>query len=150
MEIPVDSNAISFLKENMEMFGFGSEEKALKTSFIELLDNSVDAVINNHSIPASSKSINMKLSKQDSRESVYSLEVVDNGIGMEGNEIPLLCGGMFHTSKLSLSNHSQQTAGKFGVGLKAIMAYYNSTLTISSSTMSEPHITSYKVLSLKQ
>ena len=77
METQVDTDALSFLKKNMEIFGFASSSEALKTSFIELLDNSVDAVVNNHSIPASSKSISMKLSKQENRNGIYAFEVVE-------------------------------------------------------------------------
>ena len=46
----MESKPISFVQQNMELFGFQNENEALFTSFVELLDNCVDAVISNTSI----------------------------------------------------------------------------------------------------
>ena len=60
---------------------------------------------------------------------------------MKSDLIPVLCGGVFTSSKRDTSQ--QQTIGRFGVGLKAILLYYNATLTVSSSTINEDNIASY-------
>ena len=61
---------------------------------------------------------------------------------MKGDSIPSLCGGMFSTSK---GDSQSQTIGKYGVGLKAILLFYHSTLTVSSSTRDEDCVTSYRL-----
>lgn len=64
------------------------------------------------------------------------------GIGMDGEAIPLLCGGVFSTSK---NQGNQSTVGKYGVGLKAILLYYHSILSVSSSTRRQSNVTSYRL-----
>ena len=136
----MEEDSLLFVKKNIEIFGFENEEEALMTTFVELLDNSIDSLLCNHNIPGSEKIINVQLKEQD--EESYQLSIIDNGVGMASNDIPYLCGGLFHTNK---HNTSEQTVGKFGVGLKAIMIHYNSILTVSSSVLSETEVTSYKV-----
>ena len=64
------------------------------------------------------------------------------GIGMDGEAIPLLCGGVFSTSK---NQGNQSTVGKYGVGLKTILLYYHSILSVSSSTRRQSNVTSYRL-----
>lgn len=61
---------------------------------------------------------------------------------MEDSQIPSLCGGLFKTSK-----RFSQTAsiGKYGVGIKSILLYYNTHITVSSSTLSESSIATYQL-----
>ena len=61
---------------------------------------------------------------------------------MDGEAIPLLCGGVFSTSK---NQGNQSTVGKYGVGLKAILLYYHSILSVSSSTRRQSNVTSYRL-----
>lgn len=61
---------------------------------------------------------------------------------MDGEAIPLLCGGVFSTSK---NQGNQTTVGKYGVGLKAILLYYHSILSVSSSTRCQSDVTSYRL-----
>lgn len=139
--VDMEGKSLSFINRNLEVFGFGNDEEALRTSFIEVLDNSMDAILNNSSVSTNEKEIVIKIIKVSDRE--YALEITDNGIGMCGKDIPDLCCGVFQTSK----RESQlQYVGKFGVGLKGILLYYNAVLTVSSSNQSEKEITSYKVL----
>ena len=65
------------------------------------------------------------------------------GIGMSCDSIPELCGGIFNSSKQKQGSY----IGKYGIGLKAIMLYYQTALNVSSSTTEELSITSYQVLS---
>lgn len=60
---------------------------------------------------------------------------------MEEGLVPALCGGVFHSSK----QEKGCTIGKYGVGLKAIMLFYDTVLSVSSSTVSESSISSYQV-----
>lgn len=137
----MSEDSLLFVKKNIEIFGFGTTDEALMTSFVELLENSIDAVLSNQSIHPTSKVIEFRITKK--HHDILCFTVIDNGIGMSNESIPVLCGGIFHTSK---QNRTDQTVGKFGVGLKAIMIYYNTTLSVSSSLLSETAISSYKVI----
>ena len=136
----MESNSFAFVKRNLEIFGFGNDEEAIQSTFIELLDNSIDALLQNTTLDVNEKMIEIKLSQQSDHS--FCFDIIDNGIGMKGDDIPLLCGGFFHSTK---QQTQCQSIGKFGIGLKAILLYYNSTLTVSSSLLSEESITSYKV-----
>lgn len=73
----MDSKSISFVKENMELFGFGNADDALFTSFVEVLDNSVDAVLNN---PNPMDEPTIRVSLMASRvPNEFTLSTVDNG-----------------------------------------------------------------------
>lgn len=60
---------------------------------------------------------------------------------MDCDSIPELCGGIFNSSKQKKGSY----IGKYGIGLKAIMLYYQIALNVSSSTTEELSITSYQV-----
>ena len=62
----MESKPISFVQQNMELFGFQNENEDLFTSFVELLDNCVDAVISNTSIDREEKEINICLTPSKS------------------------------------------------------------------------------------
>lgn len=138
--VDMEGNSLSFINRNLEIFGFGNDEEALRTSFLEVLDNSMDAILNNSNVSSNEKEIVIKIMKVSDVE--YALDITDNGIGMRGKDIPDLCCGMFQTSK---QESQLQYVGKFGVGLKGILLYYDAVLTVSSSIQSEKEITSYKV-----
>lgn len=73
----MDSKSVSFVKENMELFGFGNADDALFTSFVEVLDNSIDAVLNN---PEPVDESTIRVSLVASRiPGEYTLSTVDNG-----------------------------------------------------------------------
>ena len=74
----MESKPVSFVQQNMELFGFQNENEALFTSFVELLDNCVDAVIANTAIDREEKEINISLTSNKSGEE-YSFSTVDNG-----------------------------------------------------------------------
>ena len=79
----MESKPISFVKQNMELFGFQDENEALFTSFVELLDNCVDAVISNTAINQEEKEINICLTYSKSGDT-FCFSTVDNGIRCNG------------------------------------------------------------------
>ena len=119
----------------MELFGFQNEGEALYTTFLEVLDNCIDAILSDNNMKDEEREISISLTTSSSSSDMISLSAVDNGIfmlifkqnflflgiGMEGDSIPSLLGGIFNSSKSNTSQH--QTIGKFGVGLKAILLY---------------------------
>ena len=46
------SDSYGFVKHNLEIFGFGNDTQAMITSFLELLDNSIDGVLANKTVSA--------------------------------------------------------------------------------------------------
>ena len=78
---------VSFIKQNVELFGFQTEEEAMYTAFVEVLDNCIDAIISDGNRkdeereirislrPSSTSSITSSTSSQQ-----YTLSAVDNGI----------------------------------------------------------------------
>ena len=149
----MERHPTSFIKQNMELFGFQNKDEALYTTFVEVLDNCIDAVLSDNNIKDEEREISISLAPSSSSSDFISLSAIDNGIimyipsysslgiGMEGDTIPFLLGGIFASSKNSTSQH--QTIGKFGIGMKAILLYYNALLTVSSSTIHESNVTSY-------
>ncbi len=72
-----ESASIGFVKNNMEVFGFSNDDQAMITSFLELLDNAIDAVLGT-SIVDGSRMIDCSVT-QSSTEGEYSFIVIDNG-----------------------------------------------------------------------
>lgn len=72
-----ESESIGFVKNNMEVFGFSNDDQAMITSFLELLDNSIDAVLST-SILDGSRTIDCSITKT-SAEGEYRFIVIDNG-----------------------------------------------------------------------
>ena len=60
----MESNSFAFVKRNLEIFGFGNDEEAIQSTFIELLDNSIDALLQNTTLDVNEKMIEIKLSQQ--------------------------------------------------------------------------------------
>ena len=71
------SESIGFVKNNMEVFGFSNDDQAMITSFLELLDNSIDAVLNT-SILDGSRTIDCSVTRT-STEGEYRFVFIDNG-----------------------------------------------------------------------
>ena len=149
----MERHPTSFIKQNIELFGFQNKDEALYTTFVEVLDNCIDAILSDTNTKDEEREISISLTPSSSSSDKISLSAVDNGmvmhffsysylgIGMEGDAIPSLLGGIFTSSKSSATQH--QTIGTFGVGMKAILLYYNALLTVSSSTIHEHNVTSY-------
>ena len=119
----MERHPTSFIKQNMELFGFQNEDEALYTTFVEVLDNCIDAVLSDNNIKDEEREISISLTPSSSSTNMISLSAVDNGIvmyffsflylgiGMEGDTIPSLLGGIFTSSKSCSFQH--QTIGKF-------------------------------------
>ena len=80
----MESNSFAFVKRNLEIFGFGNDEEAIQSTFIELLDNSIDALLQNTTLDVNEKMIEIKLSQQSDHS--FCFDIIDNGIGMKGDE----------------------------------------------------------------
>lgn len=70
------NRSASFIRQNLDILGFKSEEEAFITTLMELLDNSIDAVVHNSNQCIEGRSIVITVSK---KEDANIIQVVDNG-----------------------------------------------------------------------
>ena len=71
------NRSASFIRQNLDILGFKNEEEAFITTLMELLDNSIDAVVHKPKPPVEERSIVITVSKD---ENANTIQVVDNGI----------------------------------------------------------------------
>ena len=113
--------AVKHIVDNLNIFGFGSEESALLQSVKELLENSLDACRSSMSLTNPTiKRISVSIKEVD--EMICALEVSDDGSGVS-DALSIL--KVFCSSKVgSNSNDSNPFAtGRFGVGLSTCLVY---------------------------
>ena len=72
------SDSYGFVKHNLEIFGFGNDTQAMITSFLELLDNSIDGVLANKTVSADERMIDFSVTPS-SKAGEYRFLVIDNG-----------------------------------------------------------------------
>lgn len=70
------NRSASFIRQNLDILGFKNEEEAFITTFMELLDNSIDAVVHNTNLQTEERSIVITVTK---REGGNNIQIVDNG-----------------------------------------------------------------------
>ena len=72
------SDSYGFVKHNLEIFGFGNDTQAMITSFLELLDNSIDGVLANKRVNVEDRMIDFSVFRS-SKAGEYRFLVIDNG-----------------------------------------------------------------------
>ena len=73
------NRSASFIRQNLDILGFKNEEEAFITTLMELLDNSIDAVVHNTKTPIEERSIVITVAKS---ENANSIQIVDNGMSI--------------------------------------------------------------------
>ena len=73
------NRSASFIRQNLDILGFKNEEEAFITTLMELLDNSIDAVVHNTKTPIEERSIVITVAKN---ENANSIQIVDNGMSI--------------------------------------------------------------------
>lgn len=71
-----DNRSASFIRQNLELLGFSDENEAFTTTLMELIDNSIDAVIQNTSISVEEREIDLSVTLSSNG---YCVQIVDNG-----------------------------------------------------------------------
>lgn len=71
-----DNRSASFIRQNLELLGFSDENEAFTTTLMELIDNSIDAVIQNTSISVEEREIELSVTLSSKG---YCVQIVDNG-----------------------------------------------------------------------
>ncbi len=102
----------------------------------ELVENALDATDSHGILPL----IKVYINREGDGNSVYSVTVEDNGIGIPPNHIPQAFGQLLYSSKYVL----RQTRGMFGLGAKMAVLYGQITtgkpVEVVSSTINSPRI----------
>ena len=106
-----------FFYRNKEIAGFSNPVRALYQTVRELVENALDAT-DAHGILPTIKIV-IKRESNGSRESIYSVTVEDNGIGIPPSHVPQAFAQLLYSSKYVL----RQTRGMFGLGAKMAVLY---------------------------
>lgn len=131
-----------WFRRNRELAGFHNPARALYQTIRELVENSLDATETYGILP----NIYIRISIEDEQKGWASVYVEDNGIGIPGNEIPNVFGRVFYSSKYKIKQHR----GVFGLGLKMVVLYSQSTTNkpvyVRSSTIKSDKIYEYQIM----
>ena len=127
-------SASEYFYANKEHAGFVGA-RPLFVSMRELFENSIDGCEHAGILPEIT--VNISLSpdvKQDDKDPIYDLEVIDNGPGMPNEQIPMAFGTLLYGSKFGL----KQARGMFGLGASMAIMYgqltANKPVIVKSST----------------
>ncbi|MFB6490528.1 MAG: DNA topoisomerase VI subunit B [Thermoproteus sp. AZ2] len=131
-----------WFRRNREIAGFQNSARAMYQTVRELVENSLDATEPYGILP----NILISIKPVDESKSWYSIYVEDNGIGIPGGEIPNVFGRVFYSSKYKIKQHR----GVFGLGLKMVVLYAQSTtnkpIAVRSATIRSDKIYEYKIM----
>ncbi|MBP1450011.1 MAG: DNA topoisomerase VI subunit B [Thermoproteus sp.] len=131
-----------WFRRNREIAGFQNSTRAMYQTVRELVENSLDATEPYGILP----NIAITIKAIDEAKSWYSVYVEDNGIGIPGPEIPNVFGRVFYSSKYKIKQHR----GVFGLGLKMVVLYAQSTtnkpLAVRSAAIRSDKIYEYKIM----
>ncbi|MEM4189375.1 MAG: DNA topoisomerase VI subunit B [Candidatus Caldarchaeum sp.] len=119
-----------FFYKNRDIAGFSSPARSLYMSIRELVENSLDAAEMGRILPE----VYVELSEEDGERGIYTLKVVDNGIGVPGDKIPSAFATVLYGSKYGF----KQSRGTFGLGGTMALLYgqitTNKPAKVASST----------------
>lgn len=131
-----------WFRRNREIAGFQNPARALYQTVRELVENSLDATEPYGILP----NISISIKSIDDARSWYSVYVEDNGVGIPGHEIPNVFGRVFYSSKYKIKQHR----GVFGLGLKMVVLYAQSTtnkpLLVRSAALRSDKIYEYRIM----
>jgi len=131
-----------WFRRNRELAGFHNPTRALYQTIRELTENSLDATETYGILPT----ILLRVDVEDEQKGWVSVYAEDNGIGIPGNEIPNVFGRVFYSSKYRIKQHR----GVFGLGLKMVVLYAQSTtnkpVLVRSATLKSDKIFEYQIM----
>ncbi|CAH0481695.1 unnamed protein product [Peronospora belbahrii] len=115
-----------FIRNNLELLGFGNPRDALVQAAKELFENAWDAT-RSLNVESSWNDVPLKLLRLDVKlnRDTGNVDILcaDTGSGMHAHEVKLLCCNVFETTKVNREGGGGCNSGKYGVGLKAAMLY---------------------------
>ncbi|MGC9209671.1 MAG: DNA topoisomerase VI subunit B [Acidilobus sp.] len=127
-----------FFSKNKELAGFSNPTRALYQTVRELVENALDATDAHGILPDIKVRIREVEPETDERPARYEVTVEDNGIGVPKTVMAQAFGKVLFSSKYVI----RQTRGMYGLGVKAVTLYAQTTtgrplLVISSQEESE-------------
>ncbi|MCC6021235.1 MAG: DNA topoisomerase VI subunit B [Thermoproteaceae archaeon] len=134
--------AAEWFRRNRELAGFHNPARALYQTVRELVENALDATETYGILPT----VYVRIGVVDEQRGWVSVYAEDNGIGIPGGEIPNVLGRVFYSSKYRVRQHR----GIFGLGLKMIVLYAQSTTNrpvyVRSATLKSDKIYEYAIM----
>lgn len=133
-----------FFYRNRDIAGFTNPSRSLYMSIRELVENSLDAAEIGKILPE----IHVQLKVAEDREGdvkIYKLRVEDNGIGIEGDQIPKAFGTVLYGSKYG----HRQSRGTFGLGGTMALLYGQITTNkpaIVTSSVGNSEVHTYSLM----
>lgn len=131
-----------WFRRNRELAGFHNSTRALYQTIRELTENSLDATETYGILPT----VYLRVAVEDEQKGWVSVYAEDNGIGIPGGEIPNVFGRVFYSSKYKIKQHR----GVFGLGLKMVVLYSQSTTNkpvyVRSATVKSDKIYEYQIM----
>ncbi|UIZ25838.1 hypothetical protein KXD40_006507 [Peronospora effusa] len=106
-----------FIRNNLELLGFGSHRDALVQAVKELFENALDATQSLSSdyswsdAPLELLRIDVKLNDDTGHVDIVC---ADTGSGMHAHQVKLLCCNAFETTKVNREGGGRCTSGKYG------------------------------------
>ena len=127
-----------FFSKNRELAGFSNPTRALYQTVRELVENSLDATDGHGILPEIKVYIRELAPETEERHAIYEVTVEDNGIGVPKTVMAQAFGKVLFSSKYVI----RQTRGMYGLGVKAVTLYAQTTtgrplLVVSSQDGSE-------------
>lgn len=125
-EMQSNNNGSQLVMSNLPLFGFGSEEEGVLQCSLELLHNSIDALITS-GVGNSNPALEVSFTCNNQEPKTLQLAVSDNGSGIDSLDTFLKA---FTTTKIvprisganpMLQDYAQ--TGRFGIGLSACLMY---------------------------
>lgn len=110
------SSTAEYFSKNLQQVGFSSPNKAVLTTLKEAVDNSLDACEDGGILPEISVEIEKKGAGTLKNTDLVRIHVVDNGPGLEWEEIPKVFGEYLASSKFGRGRASR---GQQGIGISA-------------------------------
>jgi DNA topoisomerase-6 subunit B len=122
-----------FFSKNKELAGFSNPTRALYQSVREMTENALDATDSHGILPEVRIYIREVEPATEERPAKYEVTVEDNGIGVPKTVMPQAFGKVLFSSKYVI----KQTRGMYGLGVKAVVLYSQTTtgspITVISS-----------------
>ncbi|TMW69584.1 hypothetical protein Poli38472_001740 [Pythium oligandrum] len=114
-----------FLRNNLEIMGFGNARDALIQTTKELFENALDAVISSHTSWKDTSLEMLRVSVAlNQKTGCVDVVCADTGSGIRTHQIKQLCAVAFETTKDGGgSERGSNACGKYGIGLKAATLY---------------------------
>ncbi|ADL18627.1 Type 2 DNA topoisomerase 6 subunit B [Acidilobus saccharovorans 345-15] len=122
-----------FFSKNKELAGFSNPTRALYQTVRELVENALDATDSHGILPEVKIYIKEVEPENEERPARYEVSVEDNGIGVPKTVMAQAFGKVLFSSKYVI----RQTRGMYGLGVKAVVLYSQTTtgrpITVVSS-----------------